>query len=169
MTSLESLPLPISVDAAEPIPFNNTYARLPEAFYQRVKPATAAAPALLRVNDALARQLRIDPEFLKSPEGVAILSGNDIAPARSQSRKPMQDTSSGTSCPSWATAAPSCLVKSWTLRANDTTFSSKDLAEPAFHGAAMAAPRSALSSANTLSARPWPRLAFRRRARSPRC
>ncbi|MEO6946904.1 MAG: protein adenylyltransferase SelO [Nitrobacter sp.] len=80
MTSLENLSPPISVDAAAPISFNNTYARLPEAFYQRVKPATVAAPILLRVNDALARQLRIDPEFLKSPEGVAVLSGNDIAP-----------------------------------------------------------------------------------------
>jgi uncharacterized protein YdiU (UPF0061 family) len=67
-------------DAAAPIPFDNTYARLPEAFYQRVKPAAVAAPSLLRVNDALACQLRIDPEFLKNPEGVAVLSGNEIAP-----------------------------------------------------------------------------------------
>ncbi|EAQ35196.1 hypothetical protein NB311A_16924 [Nitrobacter sp. Nb-311A] len=67
-------------DAAAPVPFDNTYARLPDAFYQRVKPAAVAAPKLLRVNDALARRLRIDPEFLKSPEGVAVLSGNEIAP-----------------------------------------------------------------------------------------
>ena len=66
--------------AAAPIAFDNTYARLPETFYERVKPATAAAPKLLGVNDALARQLRIDPEFLKSPAGLGILSGNDIAP-----------------------------------------------------------------------------------------
>ncbi|HRN99893.1 protein adenylyltransferase SelO [Nitrobacter sp.] len=67
-------------DAVAPIPFDNTYARMPEAFYERVKPAAVAAPKLLRVNDALARQLRIDPAFLKSPEGVAVLSGNGIAP-----------------------------------------------------------------------------------------
>jgi serine/tyrosine/threonine adenylyltransferase len=66
--------------AAAPIAFDNTYARLPETFYERVKPAKAAAPELLGVNDALARQLRIDPEFLKSPAGIGILSGNDIAP-----------------------------------------------------------------------------------------
>jgi len=67
-------------DAAAPIAFTNTYARLPESFYERVKPETAAAPKLLRVNDALARQLRIDPQFLKSPAGLAVLSGKDIAP-----------------------------------------------------------------------------------------
>jgi serine/tyrosine/threonine adenylyltransferase len=69
-----------SEHAAAPIPFDNTYARLPEAFYERVKPATAPAPRLLRVNEALARQLRIDPEFLKSLTGLAVLSGNEIAP-----------------------------------------------------------------------------------------
>jgi uncharacterized protein YdiU (UPF0061 family) len=62
------------------IAFDNTYAQLPEAFYERVKPAKAAAPRLLRVNEALASQLHIDPRFLKSPAGLGVLSGNDIAP-----------------------------------------------------------------------------------------
>ena len=66
--------------AAGAIAFENTYVRLPDAFYERVKPTTATAPVLLRVNDALARQLRIDPDFLKSPAGLGVLSGNDIAP-----------------------------------------------------------------------------------------
>ena len=80
MTSVANLAASISADAAAPIAFDNTYARLPEAFYERVKPAKAAAPKLLRVNEALARQLRIDPEYLKSPAGLGVLSGNDIAP-----------------------------------------------------------------------------------------
>jgi uncharacterized protein YdiU (UPF0061 family) len=80
MTSFAETARCTSADAAAPIPFDNTYARLPEAFYQRVKPAAVAAPTLLRVNDALARQLRIDPQFLKSRKGVAVLSGNVIAP-----------------------------------------------------------------------------------------
>ena len=63
-----------------PIPFDNTYARLSDAFYERVSPTKVPAPELLRVNDALASQLRIDPEFLKSPAGLAFLSGNAIAP-----------------------------------------------------------------------------------------
>jgi uncharacterized protein YdiU (UPF0061 family) len=68
-----------SADAAD-ISFDNSYARLPEAFYQRVSPARVANPTLLRANDALARRLRIDPAFLRSPEGIAVLSGNAIAP-----------------------------------------------------------------------------------------
>ena len=80
MTSIAELTPSSSKHVAAPIAFDNTYARLPEAFYERVKPAIAPAPKLLRVNDALARQLRIDPAFLKSPTGLAILSGNEIAP-----------------------------------------------------------------------------------------
>ena len=47
-----------------PIPFDNSYARLPEAFYERVRPLRVAAPQLLRLNEALAQKLRIDHEFL---------------------------------------------------------------------------------------------------------
>src|SRR4051794_18566824 len=79
MTSAANLAPSISADAEASIAFDNTYARLPEAFYERVKPAKAAAPGLLRVNEALARQLRIDPAFLTSSAELAVLSGNDIA------------------------------------------------------------------------------------------
>src|SRR3954471_14365307 len=79
MPLLANLTRAVSPNTA-PIPFDNTYARLPEDFYERVKATRAPAPKLLRVNDALARQLRIDPEFLKSPAGLAILAGNAIAP-----------------------------------------------------------------------------------------
>ena len=80
MTSGAKLTPSSSEHVGATIAFENTYARLPEAFYERVNPATAPAPKLLRVNDALAHQLRIDPAFLKSPVGLAILSGNEIAP-----------------------------------------------------------------------------------------
>jgi serine/tyrosine/threonine adenylyltransferase len=80
MSSAANLAPSISADAETPIAFDNTYARLPETFYERVQPAKATAPRLLRVNDALARQLRIDPAFLRSPAGLAVLSGNDITP-----------------------------------------------------------------------------------------
>ena len=66
--------------ADEPaIPFDNTYARLPATFYERVTPAKVANPQLLRLNGKLANRLRIDPDFLKSPAGVAVLSGNAVA------------------------------------------------------------------------------------------
>src|SRR5208283_378856 len=37
------------------------------------------APHLIRLNDALARELGLDPAFLSSPEGIAILAGNRVA------------------------------------------------------------------------------------------
>ncbi len=60
------------------IPFDNTYARLPERFYVRLDPKPVAAPRLVRVNAALADMLGIDPDALASPEGVAILSGTRV-------------------------------------------------------------------------------------------
>ena len=61
------------------IPFDNSYARLPERFYARVHPTAVATPSLIRVNEALALELGIDPQALASPEGVAVLAGNRIA------------------------------------------------------------------------------------------
>jgi uncharacterized protein YdiU (UPF0061 family) len=62
------------------IAFDNSYARLPEAFYARVLPARFAAPRLIRLNHALAAQLGLDPEWLATPEGLEILAGQWIAP-----------------------------------------------------------------------------------------
>lgn len=61
------------------IPFDNSYARLPERFYVKMAPVPVAAPSLIRVNHALAEELGIDPAQLESPEGVAILAGNAVA------------------------------------------------------------------------------------------
>jgi uncharacterized protein YdiU (UPF0061 family) len=61
------------------IPFDNTYARLPERFFARLRPAPVAAPRLIRVNRALAESLGIDPAGLESEDGARILSGNLIA------------------------------------------------------------------------------------------
>ncbi len=57
-------------------PFDNTWARLPEAFFRRVDPTPVRAPRLLQLNDDLAEQLRTDPEWLASDDGVAVLAGN---------------------------------------------------------------------------------------------
>ncbi|MDB9742013.1 YdiU family protein [Akkermansiaceae bacterium] len=61
------------------ISFSNTYVNLPEHFYERSDPAQVPSPALIAVNDSLAKELGIDPEWLKSDEGLAVLSGNIIA------------------------------------------------------------------------------------------
>jgi protein adenylyltransferase len=58
--------------------FDNTYARLPDRFHARLPPTPVSAPRLIRVNTALAEQLGLEPVFLASPEGVAILAGNRV-------------------------------------------------------------------------------------------
>jgi len=61
-------------------PFDNSYVRLPERFYQRIAATPVAAPQLIRVNEELARDLGLDPARLASPEGVAVIAGNAVAP-----------------------------------------------------------------------------------------
>nr|WP_294517733.1 YdiU family protein [uncultured Rhodopila sp.] len=62
------------------IPFDNSYARLPDRFHARLDPKPVAAPRLVRLNTALAEQLGIDPEALANPEGLAMLAGNAAPP-----------------------------------------------------------------------------------------
>jgi uncharacterized protein YdiU (UPF0061 family) len=61
------------------IPFDNTYARLPERFYARVSPTPVPEPRLVKLNTALAIELRLDPVYLASAEGVQMLAGNTVA------------------------------------------------------------------------------------------
>ncbi len=60
------------------IPFDNSYRRLPANFFAEVLPTTVSGPRLIALNEALARSLRLDPQELKSPEGIEILSGKRI-------------------------------------------------------------------------------------------
>lgn len=59
--------------------FDNSYARLPERFYARLPPTPVSAPRLVKLNEALARELGLDPTWLASSEGVEVLAGNRIA------------------------------------------------------------------------------------------
>ena len=61
------------------IPFDNSYARLPERFFAPVHPLQSPSPALIQANEKLAGELGIDPEWLKSPAGLEVLSGRAIA------------------------------------------------------------------------------------------
>ncbi len=61
------------------IPFDNTYARLPERFFTKQAPASVPDPKLIRVNVQLAECLGMDASWLQSPDGVAVLTGNAIA------------------------------------------------------------------------------------------
>jgi uncharacterized protein YdiU (UPF0061 family) len=60
------------------IEFDNTYARLPDGFFARVSPASVPSPSLVKVNGPLATELGLDEAWLKTPAGLAMLSGNAV-------------------------------------------------------------------------------------------
>ena len=60
------------------LPFDNSYARLPERFAARVAPTRVREPRIIKVNHALARELGLDPLLLDSAEGAELLSGNVV-------------------------------------------------------------------------------------------
>jgi uncharacterized protein YdiU (UPF0061 family) len=68
----------VQPDAVTFSALENSYARLPERFFARLPPTRVAAPRLVKLNVALARELGLDPDFLASPEGVEILAGNRV-------------------------------------------------------------------------------------------
>ncbi len=61
------------------LPFENTYARLPERFWAQVNLTPVCAPRLIKLNVALAHQLGFDAETLARPAGVEVLAGNRVA------------------------------------------------------------------------------------------
>src|SRR5690606_30872714 len=70
-----SAQLPLTMPS---IPFDNSYARLPDRFFARVEPTPVRAPRLIRVNQDLAEKLGLAPDWLASEEGVKMLSGNGL-------------------------------------------------------------------------------------------
>lgn len=60
------------------IPFDNSYARLPEVFYKNVRPSAPLRPSLIRVNTELADTMGIDVDWLQSKDGLAMLSGQSL-------------------------------------------------------------------------------------------
>jgi uncharacterized protein YdiU (UPF0061 family) len=62
------------------IPFDNSYARLPEGFWTPQPPTPVPEPRLLKLNEPLAAELGLDPAELRAPEGVAMLAGNSFPP-----------------------------------------------------------------------------------------
>ena len=60
--------------------FDNSYARLPEAFHTRVNPTPVAEPRLVLFNRPLARSLGLDPAAFTGPDAAAFFTGNQILP-----------------------------------------------------------------------------------------
>ena len=59
-------------------PFDNSYARLPERFFARLPPTPVSEPALVELNEELARQLGLDPDRLRTSEAIEVLAGNRV-------------------------------------------------------------------------------------------
>ncbi len=56
--------------------FTNSAATLPERFYAPMPPQPVTSPRLLVLNRQLAEDLNLDPDWLASPDGIAMLAGN---------------------------------------------------------------------------------------------
>lgn len=61
-----------------PIPFDNSYVKLPERFFARQLPVPVSKPGLIAVNHDLASSLGINPAWLESEEGISTIAGNNI-------------------------------------------------------------------------------------------
>jgi uncharacterized protein YdiU (UPF0061 family) len=60
------------------LPFDNTYASLPDRFFSRLDPTPVSTPGAMFVNDALAVELGLDPQELRGPDGIAMFAGNIV-------------------------------------------------------------------------------------------
>ena len=58
--------------------FDNSYARLPERFFQRILPVPVEMPSLIYLNNSLLKELGLNPDFFHGTAGSAIFSGNLI-------------------------------------------------------------------------------------------
>jgi uncharacterized protein YdiU (UPF0061 family) len=66
----------VQAEAVKFYEFDNSYARLPDRFFTRLRPTPVAAPRLVRLNTKLALDLGLNPERLTTSEGVEMLAGN---------------------------------------------------------------------------------------------
>ncbi len=64
----------------ETLPFDNTYAALPDAFRQRVEPTAVPAPYLIAFNPDAAKLIDLDPAEATRPEFAEYFAGNKILP-----------------------------------------------------------------------------------------
>ncbi|MDE1994625.1 MAG: YdiU family protein [Rhizobiaceae bacterium] len=67
----------ITLPAAAPIAFDNSYARLPPQFFAEQAPTPVRAPRLIQFNTALAEELGLDAAALER-DAAAIFSGNTL-------------------------------------------------------------------------------------------
>lgn len=61
-----------------PVPFDNSFARMPDRFFTRSAPTRVSAPRLVKLNVALAERLGLDAAWLAGEDGIAMLAGNAL-------------------------------------------------------------------------------------------
>jgi uncharacterized protein YdiU (UPF0061 family) len=59
--------------------FDNSYARLPDQLFERTTPTPVRAPAVVVLNDALAADLGLDADLLRTA-GAGVFAGNEVPP-----------------------------------------------------------------------------------------
>ena len=153
------------IEAVEFFAFDNSYARLPDRFFARLRP-TAAAPRLVRLNTKLALDLELDPGKLAAPEGVEILAGNRVPLGGDPLAMAYAGHQFGSFVPQLGDGR-AILREVIDRDGGAATSSSRDLALRRFPGRATDVRRLGQSCVNTLSARRWRRSGFRRPERSP--
>ncbi len=60
------------------IPFDNRYIQVADTLFSRQLPTPVQQPGLIRINEALAQTLGIDPAQLRDAQGLDVLAGNAI-------------------------------------------------------------------------------------------
>lgn len=65
-----------ATNSPQPPRFENSYAALPERFFEHPQASVVSAPKLIKINEALAGELKLDPTWLESGDGAAMLAGN---------------------------------------------------------------------------------------------
>lgn len=68
------------MNTLDKIHFDNTYVRLPEAFYRRVKPTALPAPYLISFNESVASLIGLDPREASKPDFAEFFVGNKLLP-----------------------------------------------------------------------------------------
>ncbi|MDQ1147366.1 uncharacterized protein YdiU (UPF0061 family) [Bacillus sp. SORGH_AS 510] len=58
--------------------FDNSYSRLPEAFYKSTNPTPVKSPQLVILNGSLAKSLGLNVQALQSEDGIDVFAGNKI-------------------------------------------------------------------------------------------
>ena len=154
-------------EAVDFFAFDNSYARLPDRFFARLRPTPVAAPRLVRLNKKLAWHLELDPGKLAAPEGVEILAGNRVPKRGEPLAMAYAGHQFGTFVPQLGDGRAILLGEVIDRDGVRRDIQLKGLAQRRFPGRATDARRSGLSCANTSSARRWRRSGFRRPERSP--